>query len=381
MKKSLINEITIKSQSKKVIPTNTKNIDDNIVQIHNEVVNKSDLAVLQRNSVISLGDQIRGFQSNSFNCFSFNKNKSILDHNNSSLVINNHEPSQISNNNGFVTANTENKITNASINSFINERSNSILSSSSIKSIKIQSKMNPRVSIIQRLHLSKKPNFKENSKRCSLFMTETNCNDDKLEDIEDFGESSEDSNSEENLDSSGEFTKIMKKSGLPNKHSIWSKNLSTFDRSNSIYSLTDINRLKEAFFNKETNIDSTLKEKENESTFDNYNNKDRSAEDDKYREQLLDYLKINEYLMIYQKIYKNEITAKELIKLDAEKIGEMVEPENKEIKLPNLIKFILNFEDSCDYDDLFKKIDNDIFKGQSILFNIDENNSISRNQI
>lgn len=345
-------EIEIKSQGKIVM---LKNIDIDInanLQISNEVANKSDLVTFNRNFELSLVDQIRGFRNNSFNY----NTKSNLD-NNSLINIINPEPNQINRNNSVIITNIENKLNNNNISSNnMMERSGSIFSFSSSNSIKIHSKMNPRVSIIQRLRSSSKhKKSTEFSRTNSNFMSDTNYMDDKLEDIEDNEEMSDNSNFDENLDSSGEFTKIMKKSEKP-KNSLKSKN-SIYERTNSMYSLSMI---KEVFNNKNSNNDSSLKERE--TSFDNYNNKDRNSVDDKYREQILDYLKINNYSIIYQKIYRNEITAKELIKLDDDRIVEMVEEENKE-KFSNLIKFIMNLEDSCDYDDLFKKIDNDIFNG------------------
>ena len=347
-----------------------------IHQIQKEMMNKSDLVNVHRNSVMSLDFKPHVNNSHSQH---FERHSIFGENINISQLTGNNNLDQ----NAFINTNLNNSTMNATETKFvsnpnitasttlINERSNSIFSTNSQKSIKVLGQMNPRISIIakntKRMSNIRKEHVK-NFARFSLLLPEHTL-DDKLEDIQD-NEDSEVSSThsfEENLDSSGEFTKMMKKDEkIPSKKgSIFSKNLlknfgrTDSNRTNSIMkldslSLADIQRLKEAFNNNESLNDQgsmiiVTEKEENES----------SMEEQKYREQLLDYLKINNFMILYQKILNFEISPKQLLQLEDEKITEFIEEDHKD-RIPNLKKFITDLDDAHDYDDLLKKIDSDI---------------------
>jgi hypothetical protein len=338
-------------------------------------MNKSDLVVAQRNSIMSLDfkpSTNKSFNQNLERRSIFDNSSQQLGNNNTGLDQNQYNENNITSNNTNTSTinNTEAKFIsnpNISYSTLLNERSNSIFSTNSNKSIKIPTQMNPRVSVIakanQRMSNFGKEKLK-NIARFSLLLPEHTF-EDKIEEIDDKCSemSSDNSMIDDNLDSSGEFTQIMKKD-QPNskKNSIFSKNLKIFDRTNSIVkldslSIGDLQRLREAFNNNEVYNEQgstiIIKEKENEFSF----------EDSKYREQLLDYLKINNYKALYQKIFDHQISPKELITLEEDKIAELVEEENN-VRVQNLKRFVTDLDDAHDYDDLLKKIDNDILNGK-----------------
>lgn len=368
----IVNEAEKEMMKKKIEKKVPLNIYVNsIYNLQTEFMNKSDLIVGQRNSIMSL--DFKPFTNNSFN--QNNERRSIFDNSTSQLLIN----EQTTNQNNYVnstvnnsTMNTEAKINNnMSYSNILNERSNSIFSTGSSKSIKINSQINPRVSVIAKAtkRLSNFTKEKLNHMaRFSLLLPEHNP-DYKLEDIEDKGSSEMNSDNsiiegDGDLDSSGEFSKIMKKDEKgtnSKKNSVFSKNFKPFDPRGSILqldslSLVDIQRLREVLKDEpynEQNSNIIIKEAGDEFSFDG----------SKYREQMLDYLKINGFKILHNKIFERVISPKELVSWEDEKIGELVEEENKQ-RIPNLKRFITDLDDAHDYDDLVKKIDNDILNGK-----------------
>jgi hypothetical protein len=69
---------------------------------------------------------------------------------------------------------------------------------------------------------------------------------------------------------------------------------------------------------------------------------------------------------LYRKILKKDISTQELLILEDEDICKFVEQENRQ-RVANLKKFINELDDAHDYEDLLKKIDDDIVKGNKLF--------------
>lgn len=307
------------------------------IQIHNEMMNKSDLLILQRNSVTSI--DLKPYVNNTLN-LNNEERKLTFEHQKSSQLVNN--------------------ITNANNSTMLNERSGSIFSNVSSKSA--MNKMNTRISILAKHNSAKLSRItKDNAKNFARFsqLTHEHNIEEKLDEIKDenSGESSQDSFFDDNLDSSGD-EKIK-------KNSIYSKNNSIFEG----LSITELHRLKEDINQTEIYNGSTEKKIIQDTSFECNEN---SNTDIKYTEQLLYYLKTNRFYILYQKISNKEISSHDLIMLDDEKAGEWIELENQK-RFINLKKFINDLDDARDYEELLRKIDKDIFKGK-YLFRLDKEN-------
>ena len=361
--------------------------------IQTDFNNKSDLILPQRNSAMSI--DFRPFVNNSFNQ---NRDRnSLMENIGSNLNVNNTclEQNPIlntttTNNNtncnvNNISVSIENKTTygtNSSYSNLITERSGSIFSNKSIKSIKVLNKMNPRVSMIakntSRLSIVRKDKTRV-IPRFSVLLAENNF-EDRLEDIEDEGNNSQiSSDFDENLDLSGDFSKIMNRESskyrIP-KFSIFSK-----DNKGSI--LKNMANRKDSLYNDK--LDSLRNDHFQQirgSFFDNYTQRaslipeekpkeNSSMEDQKFREELLKYLSTNNFSILHKKILDEEMSTKELCSLQDERISELVEEENKE-KIPDLKKFLNDLDDARDYENLLKKIDKNVLNGK-IFINLAEN--------
>jgi|LauGreDrversion4_2_1035121.scaffolds.fasta_scaffold60449_2 hypothetical protein len=364
--------------------------------IQTDFNNKSDLILPQRNSAMSI--DFRPFVNNSFNQ---NRDRnSLMENIGSNLNVNNTclEQNPIlntttTNNNtncnvNNISVSIENKTTYGTNSSYSNlitertERSGSIFSNKSIKSIKVLNKMNPRVSMIakntSRLSIVRKDKTRV-IPRFSVLLAENNF-EDRLEDIEDEGNNSQiSSDFDENLDLSGDFSKIMNRESskyrIP-KFSIFSK-----DNKGSI--LKNMANRKDSLYNDK--LDSLRNDHFQQirgSFFDNYTQRaslipeekpkeNSSMEDQKFREELLKYLSTNNFSILHKKILDEEMSTKELCSLQDERISELVEEENKE-KIPDLKKFLNDLDDARDYENLLKKIDKNVLNGK-IFINLAEN--------
>jgi hypothetical protein len=364
--------------------------------IQTDFNNKSDLILPQRNSAMSI--DFRPFVNNSFN--QNRERNSLMENIGSNLNVNNTclEQNPIlntttTNNNtncnvNNISVSTENKTTYGTNSSYSNlitertERSGSIFSNKSIRSIKVLNKMNPRVSMIakntSRLSIVRKDKTRV-IPRFSVLLAENNF-EDRLEDIEDEGNNSQiSSDFDENLDLSGDFSKIMNRESskyrIP-KFSIFSK-----DNKGSI--LKNMANRKDSLYNDK--LDSLRNDHFQQirgSFFDNYTQRaslipeekpkeNSSMEDQKFREELLKYLSTNNFLILHKKILDEEMSTKELCSLQDERISELVEEENKE-KIPDLKKFLNDLDDARDYENLLKKIDKNVLNGKTFI-NLAEN--------
>jgi hypothetical protein len=352
--------------------------------LQTELNNKSDLILHQRNSAMSI--DFRPFVNNSFN--QNRERNSLMENIGSNLNVNNTclEQNPIlnttTNNTNYnvnnISVSIENKSTNrtnSSYSNLITERSGSIFSNKSIKSIKVLNKMNPRVSMIAKNSSRLSIMGKDKTRmipRFSVLLAENNF-EDRLEDIEDEGNSQISSDFDENLDLSGDFSKIMNKESskyrIP-KFSIFSK-----DNKGSI--LRNIANRKDSIYNDK--LDSLRNEHFQQmrgSFFDNYTQraslipeekpKENSVEDQKFREELLKYLSNNNFSILHKKIFDEEMSTKDLCSLQDERISELVEEENKE-KIHDLKKFLNDLDDARDYENLLKKIDKNVLNGNILL--------------
>jgi len=347
--------------------------------LQNEFNNKSDLVVAQRNSAMSI--DFRPFVNNSYNQnrernsllenigSNLNVNNTYLDNNPLLNITTNNTNSNVNNISVSIENRTTNN-TNTSYSNLITERSGSIFSNKSIRSIKVLNKMNPRVSMIakntSRLSIIRKDKSRV-IPRFSVLLAENNF-EDRLEDIEDEGNSQYSSDFDENLDLSGDFSKIMKKDSnkypMPkfsifskdnNKGSILKNSLSRLDSLRN----ENFQQLRGSFFD---NFGYTQRA----SLVPDEKPKEHSIEDQKYKEQLLNYLLMNNFLILHKKILEEEMTTKEICSLQDEGISELVEEENKG-KITDLKKFLNDLDDAQDYENLLKKIDKNVLNGKIIL--------------
>lgn len=354
-------------------------------QIQSEFNNKSDLIIAQRNSAMSI--DFRPFVNNSFNQnhqrISFtenigstlNVNNTCLEQNPSLNVTNNNTNCNI-NNSSVIIENKSTYGTNTSYSNLITERterterSGSIFSNKSIKSIKVLNHLNPRVSMIakntSRLSIIRKDKNRV-IPRFSVLLAE-NLLEDRLEDIEDEGNSQISSDFEENLDLSGEFSKMMKKDSSKYKM----KNCSIFSKDNTKGSILkkSFNRLdslrNDNFEIRNSFFENTGLNNQRPSMIPDEMPKESSIEEHKYREDLLKFLSSNNLSILHEKIFNYEMSTKDLCSLQEEKVSELVEEENKD-KIHDLKKFLNDLDDAQDYENLVKKIDKNILNRKFLL--------------
>ena len=171
------------------------------------------------------------------------------------------------------------------------------------------------------------------------------------------------------LNTSNEFTQILEKnfftkpkeanliknlivnnSGNINTKNV-NKNCSTVDKSDYFDYESEANTA--SYFQK--NLEENLLNNNQNSSNNFVSNK--SNFNDKYNDQLNNYLRFNNFNIILNKIYSNEISAQGLINMDDENLKCLIEKDNLH-KFNDLKKFIINLDDAFDCDDLLKKIEN-----------------------
>ena len=313
-----------------------------LVNTKSEQFNKSDLLNQQRNSINSI--DYNPYFNNSCTILNLQR-KSTFENHNSSLAFN---AILLNQNISYSTLNEKSTT--------LNERS-SIFSNDSLKlgnTKKNSISSTPNNNSKNRSNLSK--DQAKNFARFSSLHFEYNP-EEKLFDIEDVNSDSMSGNSsfEENLDSSGDLTKLMRRDEKINKNSI----ISNFDA----LSQSDFSKFKDVPNKKNNDLSTILNLKDNDTSFQV---KENFQSQKKYRNQLLEYLKINGFLILYRKILKKDISTQELLILEDEDICKFVEQENRQ-RVANLKKFINELDDAEDYEDLLKKIDDDILKGNKLF--------------
>lgn len=104
------------------------------------------------------------------------------------------------------------------------------------------------------------------------------------------------------------------------------------------------------------NIELQNKEIKNFFNLNNLINEEESDGVNDSVQSLNEYLKLNGFLILLDKLEQGSLTRLEIINLDEKSLEELVEEENKH-KIPRLVKFFLRVENEEDADDLFKSIE------------------------
>lgn len=168
-------------------------------------------------------------------------------------------------------------------------------------------------------------------------------------------------------------------SELENSYQILGKLTSQYKSSN--YNLNKTNNSNFSQSNR-LNIDSNEKDKmtnHKEIIFENIKNKDKEIkelfntnvgkcsqieeegeeednEEDKYDSELLEYLEENGFYTILKKIENFELSQKQLINFNDEKLVELIEEKNKS-KFQDLRNFLMKLDESNDVKDIFNSIE------------------------
>jgi len=159
------------------------------------------------------------------------------------------------------------------------------------------------------------------------------------------------------LNSSYEFTNILEKNWKTNTNKPKEKKLieDLKKKSNPQKSLTKncstIDKSEFFDYESENNQYNSIR-----NLLNNETNNDSLNFNEKYKENLMSFLLNSKMYILLNKIKSGELTIKNLIGLEEEKLKSLIEKENLD-KFNELKKFILNLDDAFDCDEYLKKID------------------------